>query len=88
MSPNGRTLATGGDDGTVRLFDVATRTPLGVTLPGLSNTPTAPLFTPDGAFLFAVSVGGRAYRWDVRPAVMGQACLRGRRPVADARRMG
>ena len=67
VSPNGRTLATGGDDGTVRLFDVATRTPLGVTLPGLSNTLTAPLFTPDGAFLFAVSVGGRAYRWDVRP---------------------
>jgi hypothetical protein len=35
----------------------------------------APLFTPDGAFLFAISDAGRAYRWDVRPSAWARrAC--------------
>ena len=27
-----------------------------------------PQFTPDGAYLFAITNAGRAYRWDVRPS--------------------
>jgi hypothetical protein len=27
-----------------------------------------PQFSPDGAYLFAISDAGRAYRWDVRPS--------------------
>ena len=49
MSPDDRMLATGSNDGTLRLFDFASRRPLGVPLPGLPNRPVAPLFTPDGA---------------------------------------
>ena len=68
ISPDGRTLATGSMDGTIRLFDLRTQQPLGAPLPGLPNRPVAPLFTPDGAYLFAITDAGRAYRWDVRPS--------------------
>ncbi len=66
-SPDGRTLATGSTDGTIRLFDLRTQQPLGTPLPGLPNRPVAPIFTRDGAYLFAVTSAGRAYRWDMRP---------------------
>jgi WD40 repeat protein len=68
MSPDGRMLAAGSNDGTLGLYDVATRRPLGVRLPGLPNRPVAPLFTPDGTHLLAISYGGPGYRWDVRPS--------------------
>ena len=67
-SPDSRTLATGSSDGTIRLFDLRTRQPLGTPLPGLPNHPVYPQFTPDGAYLFAITNAGRAYRWDVRPS--------------------
>ena len=67
-SPDGRTLATGSTDGTIRLFDLRTQQPLGAPLPGLPNRAVAPQFTPDGAYLFAITDAGRAYRWDVRPS--------------------
>ena len=68
VSPDGDTLAVGSIDGTIRLYDLATRQPLGAPLPGAPNTPVTPQFTPDGAYLFAITDAGRAYRWDVRPS--------------------
>ena len=68
VSPDGRTLATGSWDGTTRLFDLATRRPLGAPLPAVTNRIVEPRFTPDGAFLFAITDAGQAYRWDVRTA--------------------
>jgi WD40 repeat protein len=67
MSPDGRTLATGSTDGTIRLWDLDTQQPLGTPLPGLPNHYLLPQFTPDGAYLLALTDAGRAYRWDVRP---------------------
>jgi WD40 repeat protein/DNA-binding SARP family transcriptional activator len=67
-SADSRTLATGGTDGTIRLFDLRTQRALGAPLPGVPNRPVAPQFTPDGAHLFAITDAGRAYRWDVRPS--------------------
>ena len=39
-----------------------------VALPGLPNRWVVPQFTPDDAYLFAITNAGRAYRWDVRPS--------------------
>ena len=68
VSPDGRTLASGATDGTVRLYDLPSQKSLGAPLPGVPNQPVAAEFTPDGASLLAIAAGGRAYRWDVRPA--------------------
>jgi WD40 repeat protein len=75
VSPDSHTLATGSTDGIMRLFDLRSQRPVGAPLPGMPSRPVAPLFTPDGAFLFAISDAGRAYRWDVRPSAWARrAC--------------
>ena len=68
MSPDGRTLATGGAGRQVRLFDLRTQQPLGAPLPGAPEPHVVPLFTPDGAYLFASTARRPRVRWDVRPS--------------------
>jgi WD40 repeat protein len=68
VSPDSRTLATGGIDGMIRLYDLRTQQLLGAPLPAVPNRPVIPQFSPDGAYLFAVTNAGLAYRWDVRPS--------------------
>jgi WD40 repeat protein/DNA-binding SARP family transcriptional activator len=67
-SPDSRTLAIGSVDGTTRLYDLPTLQPLGAPLPAVPNRAVNPEFTSDGAYLFAITDAGRAYRWDVRPS--------------------
>ena len=87
VSPDSHTLATGSTDGTMRLFDLRTQRPVGAPLPGMPSRPSAPLFTPDGAYLFAITDAGRAYRWDVRPSAWARrACAVAGRTL-DARRV-
>ena len=51
----------------------------------MPNRVVEPEFTPDGAYLFAITDAGRAYRWDIRPsswarhacAVAGRKLTRG-----------
>ena len=78
---DGRKLATGNTDGTVRLWDIATGQALGAPLPGIPNAQVVPIFTPDDTHLIAAYQNGRAYRWDIRPAsLVRQACeVAGRR---------
>jgi WD40 repeat protein len=84
ISPNGRILASGGKDGTVRLFDLPSRQPFGAPLTGLPASPATPRFSPDSAFLFAVT-DGAGLRWDLRAAAWERhACKVAGRPLTRA----
>ena len=51
FSADGKTLASTGDRGMVRLWDVATRGPAGRPLPGHTGRVTEVAFSPDGKTL-------------------------------------
>ena len=56
-------------------FCTEARIPVGAPLPTVPNSSVGPFFSPDGAYLFAITAAGRAFRWDVRPASWErQAC--------------
>jgi WD40 repeat protein len=81
FDPSGRTLATSGTDGSVRLWDVATREQLGADLRGAS----AATFFPDGRRLLASQSDGSGFVWTVDGAALAQrACRIAGRSLTEA----
>jgi WD40 repeat protein/DNA-binding SARP family transcriptional activator len=71
FDPQGRTLATAATDGTVRLWDLASRRQLGVALPGPDHAGpdrwTVLAFNPAGTDLVVFYGNGTGLVWDVDP---------------------
>jgi WD40 repeat protein len=73
FSRNGRLLASGGEDGTVRLWDVATQQPAGEAMTGHEGTVRAVAFSPDGTTLASGGDDKTLRFWDVeRRQQLGQ----------------
>lgn len=73
FSPDGRTLASGSDDRTVRLWDVGTHKELGKPLRGHRNWVQSVAFSPNGRTLASGSeqqIDG-VRLWDVAPQGRG-----------------
>ena len=64
FAPNGRTLASAGEDGATKLWDVGTRRELRTLKAGTSGV-NAAAYSPDGAMLATAGHDGTVTIWDV-----------------------
>jgi WD40 repeat protein len=67
FTPNGRTLATSSADGTVQLWDVASRRTLGAPLVVQRNDFVAGILNRDGSYLYALPTGTEGLRLALAP---------------------
>jgi len=65
FSPDSKTLASGSDDKTIVLWEVATRQPFGPPLTGHTLTVASVAFSPDGKTLASGSWDMTVILWDV-----------------------
>ena len=65
FSPDGKTLAAGAAGGTVRLWDMATRQPIGSPLNTHADAVNSVVFSPDGKTLAAGATDGTVRLWNV-----------------------
>jgi hypothetical protein len=63
--PEGRTLASAGEDGTLRLWDLATHKQLGSPLTGHTGPLYSAAFSPDGRTLASAGFDGTVRLWDL-----------------------
>ena len=64
FSPDGQTVATGGADGNVRLWDTATEQEIGPPMSSDAKPVAAVAFSPDGTLVAAGSADGNVQLWD------------------------
>ncbi|MGA5821499.1 hypothetical protein ACPC54_26955 [Kitasatospora sp. NPDC094028] len=65
FSPNGQVLASGGSDGHVRLWNVATGQQIGADLTGHAKDVLSLAFSPDGKEVAGGGADGTVFLWDV-----------------------
>lgn len=77
FSPDGKTIASAGDDGTLRVWDVLTGRQLGEALRGHESGVWGVEFSPDGKTLVSGSWDGTLRVWDVLTGRQLGACIVG-----------
>ncbi|MGI3203949.1 WD40 repeat domain-containing protein [Streptomyces sp. GLT-R25] len=67
FSPDGRTLAVAGDEGTLQLWDVSSRRRIGSALVTPGDTVRALAFGPDSGTLYAAGDHAPLQRYEITP---------------------
>ncbi|WP_324618061.1 WD40 repeat domain-containing protein [Streptomyces dysideae] len=77
LSPDGHTLAVGGDAGTIQLWDTTTQQPLGGPLPSPGEPIASFAFSPDSTTLYAAGTHVALHRNTINPTrLIGHVCAR------------
>jgi WD40 repeat protein len=83
-SPDGKTLATGGSDGNVQLWDVGTQRQVGVLRSSSHESVNSVAFSPDGRIVAAAGGDGIVRMWNVATRQPAGPSLAGDNSIIDS----